>query len=345
MARPGPPLEGGPNLNHAQGKRIAGLDAIRFVCAFSVVESHSPGLVAFAERGGRVALLAAKLVRDAFNGPAAVIVFFIISGFCIHWPHRNGKGISADYFLRRYIRIGGPLAAAVLICPWLGIPVADLAKSILWSLYCELIYYTLYPLLLHVAARFGWHRLTAVAFLVAFAWALARPNRDGNYASANAFSASLLGLPCWLMGCVLAERQPLATPSTKNIWLWRSAVYFSSVFVLELRFHSSLHFDLTLNFFGVLCLYWLPRELVYNQTTPPPSWLERAGAWSYSLYVFHVAAIALPGRLFPHWSEAAQWFIRSPLTLAVCYLFYRLFEEPSHRLARAAAAAVRPAVP
>jgi len=26
----------------------------------------------------------------AFNGPAAVIVFFVISGFCIHFPNRNG---------------------------------------------------------------------------------------------------------------------------------------------------------------------------------------------------------------------------------------------------------------
>ena len=183
-----------------------------------------------------------------------------------------------------------------------------------------------------------------VAFLVAFVWTFVHPNRFGNYTSGNVFSDSLLGLPCWLMGCLLAARKLPPIPSAKTVWLWRGAVYGSSVLALELRFHSPLHYDLTLNFFGILAMNWLARELSYRETTQPWSWLERAGAWSYSLYLFHLPAIELPGKLFPHWSDGAQWLLRTPLTLATCYLFYRAFERPSHRLARLAAAAIRPQV-
>jgi peptidoglycan/LPS O-acetylase OafA/YrhL len=330
------------NLNRSQGKRFAGLDAIRFVCAFTVVMSHAPSSLRFLSNAASPLVFAAKVARDLFNGPAAVIVFFVISGFCIHWPYRDGEHIGLDYFARRYIRICVPLGAVLVISPYFGVPATELMKTVLWSLYCELVYYTIYPLLTRIAARFGWERLTIVTFVAALLWVLVHPNPSGNYATDNVVTASLIGLPCWLMGCVVASRRLPAMPSTRSIWLWRAAIFFLSLVALELRFHSPLHHDLTLNFFGILVMYWVSRELSYHENTRPWSWLERAGAWSYSLYIFHGPASRLPRMLFPHWSEAADWLARTPLTLASCYVFYRLFESPSHRLARRVAEAVRP---
>jgi peptidoglycan/LPS O-acetylase OafA/YrhL len=116
------------------------------------------------------------------------------------------------------------------------------------------------------------------------------------------------------------------------------------VLTLELRFHTRVHFDVSLNFFAILVFFWLARELGYGQKSPPWSWLERAGAWSYSLYVMHPAASLLSERVLPTVSSGAEWLLRFPLTLGVCYLFYLAVEKPSHRLARAAATALRPPV-
>jgi peptidoglycan/LPS O-acetylase OafA/YrhL len=247
--------------------------------------------------------------------------------------------------VRRYIRIGGPLCGALLISPYLGIGAEFLLKGVLWSLYCELVYYTVYPAVRRAARRFGWELLTIAAFAAAFCLAIVHPERYGNYSSGNVFWDSLLGLPCWLMGCVLAERPRRSVPTTKKLWLMRSGVFLASVGVLELRFHSPLHSDLTLNFFAVLTLYWLSLELSYYGTGKHAPWalLERAGTWSYSLYVFHLAANNLPVVLFPSMSDLGRALVRMPLTLAACYLFYLLIERPSHRLARLAARAFAPA--
>jgi len=99
-----------------------------------------------------------------------------------------------------------------------------------------------------------------------------------------------------------------------------------------------------LNFFGLVVFFWLARELGYAQKHAPWSWLKRAGAWSYSLYVMHPAAGRLTHLLFPTLSSGAQWLLRIPLTLSACYLFYLAVEKPSHRLARAAGSALRPPV-
>lgn len=320
--------------------RFAGLDAIRFVCAYMVVTSHTPSILPYLQRYGRIAETVGKILRDSVNGPAAVVIFFVISGFCIHFPYRTGQRIGIDYFVRRYLRIGVPLCAALLVSPYFGIPAADLGNSVLWSLYCELVYYSVYPLLARAARRASWRALTAVAFLAALSWAIVSPVPFGNYTTNNLLRSSVVGLPCWLMGCLLADKPP-ATPSTGNIWVWRCAVFIASVATLELRFHSPVHFDVSLNFFAVLVTYWLFRELGHGRMHAPWPWLERAGAWSYSLYVMHPAAGRLPEMLFPNASFGMHWLLRIPLILATCYLFYLAVERPSHRLARLAATSLR----
>src|ERR1700737_465476 len=50
-----------------------------------------------------------------FNAPAAVIFFFVISGFCIHFPNRNGVVMRSWklYYARRYLRTLIPMMAAL----------------------------------------------------------------------------------------------------------------------------------------------------------------------------------------------------------------------------------------
>ena len=93
-------------------------------------------------------------------GTPAVIVFFVISGFCIHLPYRgDGKMQVGRYYLRRYTRILIPVAAAVGIYRSVGQQFvfwgehSILWQSPLWSLLCEEIYYALYPLLRRCGVR------------------------------------------------------------------------------------------------------------------------------------------------------------------------------------------------
>jgi len=61
------------------------LDLIRGLCAFSVVLCHTQLPAKYASDTTRL------IFHTIANGPAAVVVFFLISGFCIHYPYSNGQ--------------------------------------------------------------------------------------------------------------------------------------------------------------------------------------------------------------------------------------------------------------
>ena len=102
--------------NREPEHRIAGLDSIRFVCAMLVVFDHM-GTLNFTRPHGLhgIGKLLWTLQDHVMNGPAAVIVFFLISGFCIHFPCRGrGRQIHLpSYLSRRLLRISLPAVAAV----------------------------------------------------------------------------------------------------------------------------------------------------------------------------------------------------------------------------------------
>ena len=77
-------------------ERIAGLDAIRFICALIVVLAHTgrPPLTAWADTSTWFGWFIDGSAGLLFSSAAAVIVFFVISGFCIHYPAISPAGIS-----------------------------------------------------------------------------------------------------------------------------------------------------------------------------------------------------------------------------------------------------------
>ena len=71
--------------------RIARLDTIRLLAAVWVAISHGAMPLKPLADTGPLRLIAA-VAQDSFSGVAAVIVFFIVSGLCIHLPY---TGVSA----------------------------------------------------------------------------------------------------------------------------------------------------------------------------------------------------------------------------------------------------------
>ena len=130
-------------------------------------------------------------------------VFFVISGFCIHYPFRGANPFELfPYLARRYIRIGIPLIAAVALSGQFRVNLSFFQDSILWSLVAELIYYSLYPWIRILKERFGWNKIIAGAYLAAFAViALLYPSAADYAPSGNApeladlFAVLASGLP------------------------------------------------------------------------------------------------------------------------------------------------------
>lgn len=327
-----------PDEVPAKAIRVRGLDTLRFILASWVVFGHLGFLGLDIQPKAGLSQIARGLFANLFSGPAAVIVFFLISGFCIHFPYRSGKQIAPlPYYSRRYVRILLPMVGAIALGRLANTPLTLLNDSILWSLLCEEIYYAIYPALILLKNNIGWKALLVLSACVSVA-VLAVDPRAGDYPSYGFSLNWLLGLPCWLMGCWLAEnfeRRPPASVTLSSIWTWRLGIWFLSSLTSVLRFHTPIGYPWTLNLFAVVALFWLEREIAFFSAHPPLSSLEWAGKWSYSLYLVHLPLATLSLSLLGGPARGPlRWLFQVTFTYVGCYLFYLLVEKPSHHLAR-----------
>lgn len=323
--------------------RVAGLDALRILCATIVVFSHCRVFPLFAGRDPDFiwADRAESVYSMFFSGTAAVIVFFVISGFCIQYGWEQAQEVSAFRFvLRRWVRIWIPLLAAMLLANLLQLHFSLYYKSVLWSLYCELIYYSLFPMLAGAVKRYGWSVVLSSAYAAALAVILTNP------AAKILPDYGLLGTwvvcgPCWLLGCLLAENflsahgQALTDPPWQHVWAWRAVIVATIPFTVLLRFHGGIGHPWTMNLFAVLVYFWLTVELRHLAVRPPHRLLEAAGTISYSVYIVHRPIYHVLQELnLPVWGAVADW-VGMIFTIYLCStVFYLLIERPSHRLAR-----------
>jgi peptidoglycan/LPS O-acetylase OafA/YrhL len=335
-----------PEPTAEASKRVQGLDSIRAICAFWVVMGHigAPPLTEGLDEANAIAKVVGGIYNNLWSGPAAVIVFFVISGFCIHYPYARSLAIPSlrTYLVRRYLRIGIPLLVAVGISSALKVNLSIFNESILWSLVAEVVYYGLYPCLLAGRRRSSsWAPLILTSVVLAIALAATKAGA-GNYPSFGNGLNWLLGLPCWLSGCWLAERsykgeEPPAL-ATHSIWIWRLSIWGLATLCSILRFHSPLGYPWSLNLFAIAVVFWLVQEINRSRVVAPPRWLEWAGTWSYSVYLFHLLAQPLyPKVANPNLGYFFNWLSMMLFVLACSYLFYLVVERPSHWAARSAA--------
>ncbi|MFL5019716.1 MAG: acyltransferase family protein, partial [Rhizobium sp.] len=138
-------------------QRVLGLDTVRAIAALSVVFAHllGPSLPGVA--------------KYIFTGHPAVIAFFVVSGFCIHYPYRFRSLQVAPFLSGRFIRIVPPAAAAFILAQAMGMKAYNpIDGYILWSVVCEAIYYCLYPLIVPISRRIGWPVLIAVSVIASY---------------------------------------------------------------------------------------------------------------------------------------------------------------------------------
>lgn len=330
--------------------RIVGLDALRFIAALWVMFAHcgSFPLTEGLDRTNTAGLVVQGVYGNLFAGVPAVFVFFVISGFCVHYPQRGVSTFAVvPYLVRRYLRIGIPLGAAVLLARPVGVKLSLFHNSILWSLAAELIYYTIYPLLLRLRARVGWNGLIAVAYVLAYAAVLTEP-KALDYSPYGFTLNWLIALPCWLLGCRLAEldfNAGDATTIAARVWWWRMGIWLLSWACSVLRFHSPLGYPWTMGLFALPVFFWLRVEIIATRVNGANRLLEWAGQWSYSIYLVHMIALSGYGALgAPNFGFNLNWMIQTTFILLASYGFYLLVEWPGHLLARRAGIFFKPRV-
>lgn len=353
------------------GTRITQLDGLRGVASLVVVIHHvlllEPAL-AVAYVGGEVAvppwarLLTVTPLHLLWDGPAAAVVFFVLSGFVLTRPLLKDRMVDLSWWLayypQRLTRLYVPTWCSVLVAlawiwlfprrpvgsgwlaghaePWQQGVVPDLTllwgsspnNSVLWSLQWEVWFSLLLPVFVALALlgrRFPW---------LVGGGALALLYVGGLKLDIEA----LAYLPTFLLGALLATnfervlshvtrgRQPLlllAGLGLLNLPWW-------PVHVPARPAVQALG--------GVLVVVALLGEGPVSTflRRPAVQWL---GSRSFSLYLTHEPMVVSLGNLGLH-DPALTLLVCIPLSLALAEAFFRLCERPSHRLSRGVAARV-----
>jgi peptidoglycan/LPS O-acetylase OafA/YrhL len=320
---------------------VIGLDTLRFVTAMWVAFSHGARFpidrVIAPDTSFRKVLY--LINNTTFNGTAAVSVFFLISGFLIHGANVGKSSVEMfPFWTRRIVRIGIPLAVVIFAARLLGAQYTAALDRILWSVYAEVIYYLLYPLLIPYLFRFGTGQILVGSLCVSLIMLVLQPSNVYLWSFGNAFTW-LFCAPLWLMGCYLAEHRELIAKMSRrfSVWVFRAGAlaycYASTILATHLGDHV-IGYTWTIWFFGVFCIFWLDAEMATASIEAPSALLERFGLGGYSLYLTHRFALTYVQQSWSQLSPFVFWLLTLAAVLALTWTFYRLVEWPSHLLAR-----------
>lgn len=307
--------------------RVFGVDRIRAFAALSVMLAHTTGPYL------------PEIFRYVFTGIPAVFVFFVISGFCIHYPYANSPLPVVAFYVSRLLRILPVALIAIALAKSSGHP--DLAGFslkggyILWSVVCELWYYLLYPVFYFLSRYVSWRTQWLVSFLIYAVSIYLRPGDQwGNLHYAYGwYNLWIVGLPSWLAGCVLAQELSLFKRIVGPVprrWLWRLLMALAASLSCWLSYNTPFKYYYTMNVFALLTLCWMAVEIIAARGELTPSVWDWFGTWSYSIYVFHEVC-----RAYLQMAGISHWSILI-MILVGCYLASLAVEFPSHKIARMA---------
>jgi peptidoglycan/LPS O-acetylase OafA/YrhL len=288
------------------------------------------------------------------HGVRGVQLFFLASAISLLHSWHNRKDGAAYFYVRRFFRIAPMFYFSIPAFIWLastagaaptpmqvGATVTglfwitpDWQNSVVpgsWSIACEVLFYSIFPLL---ADRLDTFKKSALALggsiaVAALAWPLltayaGKMGADSALArNAFAFAFITTQLPCFLAGfCVYfaASSQRIArlcgaagTALMLAVLLWpqRSAFYIAFVASFALIAYSLSN--------GVLSV--LNSRLM--------AWI---GIVSYSAYFWHFFLIGLMQLMMPQFGGVWQIVFVVIITFGASFLTYRIIERPTIRL-------------
>lgn len=345
--------------------RYTALDGLRGLAAFVVLVHHcflvSP-LLGTAVQSAGVGQFEPWVWWATFTplhliwaGGEAVFVFFILSGFVLALPFvGDARPTWAAYWPKRLIRIYLPVWASLIFALWAAWAFPRIAgpelstwanqhdevpnvfsdalllmgsgklNSPLWSLQWEMYFSLLLPLYVVAASRLrrGW--LVCLAGLVLL------------IGIGQQFGVStLVGLPIFGVGALMAARRDALHKWASRIgrWGWTGLLVLSMVLLCSQWIFPQLPVGIaTTTIGGALLLFAFIgcRAVINLGNNSLVHWL---GTRSFSLYLVHepiVVSIVFSLQATNPLQVAAY---AVPLSLLAAEIFFRLVEQPSHRLA------------
>ena len=344
--------------------KLLGLEAIRFVAAFSVLIWHYRHFAFMADRS--VDLVVNKLPLYGLFGPFyeagnyGVWVFWCVSGFIFFWKYRDAISDRSfpcwTFFVYRFSRLY-PLHLVTLIIVALlqsvyfrqhgyffvyqnndiehfllqifmaskwGLEQGDSFNGPIWSISVEVLVYIIFFLMLRFVTRSALLNLVVVLVCVSL---------DGQVFSCLAFfyAGGLAAIARRAIGftrfCGMIENAAWAAVAILPILVWTSGLQFRHV--IDWVF---------MPIYIPILLFCLSREI----TLPAPAQrlLEAAGNMTYSSYlaqfpieVLIAVGFAVSGSPVPLYDD---WFFGMFVasTLLISYLTYRYFEAPAQAFLR-----------
>jgi peptidoglycan/LPS O-acetylase OafA/YrhL len=297
----------------------------------------------------------------------AVILFFLISGFCIHYPNTSGNARPCwkTYLIRRFWRIYPAYFAALVLTIGISylclslwgdktwdvsriLRVATMTQNYppgngqflsnpsLWTIPLELEFYILYPL---VFLFFASNRISVLWF---FAFGMSGLSILLCYQGHQWVSFTSLFLwPSWLLGAWIAKLFREQKLNRIKLFYLVSLVGLSLGVSLMSRYQNwetwTQYFAWTAfySFFFIFCLSHsgLVNRMIGNWLMEAFSWI---GKISFSLYLIHFPLFRIFGYLHRElFKEKPANFLISlfyllPVIL-IAWLFFRSVEEPIHK--------------
>lgn len=351
----------------ADAERLLPLDGLRGAAAAVVVAFHVSLHAALPEEFA--ALLWASPLGLLINGPGAVHVFFVLSGYVLTLTlaRDGGSGQIPRFYVRRVFRIHPPYVAAVLVAwgvsqwlvprgvpdlPWVRVPARALPVALAfpsmafgllpvgWSLFVELAQSAVFPLLFWLA------RLGGVAAVVIVAAFLLQP-LDPRIHFLRFTLDFALGLALCIWSAPIARglaRLPRATPMLLGAL---------GVVLLQLPFAlgraGSGWVDLAQGHApAVVAQFALGSACLVVAVLHAPS-LRRVfstplalflGRISYSLYLIHytvlmVFVLHVPGFQLSWPASLGVFLATLALSIVLAEIGWRIVEEPAIRAGRA----------
>jgi peptidoglycan/LPS O-acetylase OafA/YrhL len=363
--------EGNVSTDSRRYSHVVALDGLRFVAAAIVLAGHCFSVFVIPEEIKRSVYAGPFAIF--LNGYGAVHLFFVLSGFCLAGSaDRIAKVIDlSQFYVRRVLRIHPPYMYALLVA-WLAsffydisgagdvlsnyiikranvhLDFTDLLPYFLypspaeyqlgpaWTLFIEMNFSFLLPVMLWITRRSHWGILIAASLLALFEqqWLWSFLDYSFFFALGIAVFLERDRLGRW------AERIPAVAwyfILASGLFVWISPWTFNFIYQKGLFFHSPEGlFASGCGSVILLCVaVFFPR--VNRPLASKP--LAYGGRISYSFYLLHYPVMILCTRAIrpsATWIEGTLFvLVVFLLTFAAAAISFRVIERPSIRLGNA----------
>ncbi len=350
------------------GDRLPQLDGLRGIAALIVVVHHgmlvSPGLAQYYGQTrpslpGPLSWFGFTPLHLLWDGPAAVTVFFVLSGLVLTLPfQRESPPPWHLYYPRRLLRLYLPTVCAVVLAltlfmvfprrtspefswwvnahafaPTAMSVLADAAllfgtdwlNSPLWSLRWEVVFSLALPVYLFLGRllQAQW-LLTGVALVALHSLGVAQHNDFLRY------------LPVFGLGVLMGFRRQQLGELANRVprWLWPILSATALILLNAPWLPVLLTYPTALVALGATMLVFVFQGWEAAATLARSRVVRWLGLLSFSLYLVHepviVSVVALTGSPSP----LVALGLGVPLSLLAAYAFRLLVEQPSHRLSK-----------